>query len=400
MPGNNLPIQNTAQSAATPLRPVAPGERIPALDIVRGFALFGVLLAYTLWNLGNPPEQTYSNADRILDWTMSALVDTKAYTLFAFLFGLGFSIQLTRAAARGASIVSVYSRRLLALLLIGLAHAALLRNGDILVPYAVMGFFLLLFRNASNKTLAVVAVIGVVYPYLARGAWDLTGMPFPQRPDTESASYLADNLAWVRYWYSTAITFWPASLPMFLCGLYAGRRRFFENAAAHRRTLWRTIIAGLGIGALAYLGRGVLLMRWANSSLHIEQRLTLGLLWSAHAWGLAAFYASSMLLLLQRHSWQRRLAPLGAVGRMALTNYLLQAALIVPVCAGFGLFGRVTPSLGLLLALTVWSVQVPASVWWLKRFRFGPAEWVWRSLTYGRPQPMRTADQPTVAIGV
>jgi uncharacterized protein len=132
-------------------------------------------------------------------------------------------------------------------------------------------------------------------------------------------------------------------------------------------------------------------MKWANFPLSFARGLTLGLLWSAHAWGLAAFYASSLLLLLQRHSWQRRLASLGAVGRMALTNYLLQAAIIIPVCVGFGLFDRVTPSLGLLLALAIWSAQVPASVWWLRRFRFGPAEWVWRSLTYGRPQPMRIA---------
>ncbi|MGH9841827.1 MAG: heparan-alpha-glucosaminide N-acetyltransferase domain-containing protein, partial [Blastocatellia bacterium] len=117
----------------TPLQPVPPSERIHALDVVRGFALFGVLLAYTLWNLGSPPESTYSQADRILNGVLSALVDTKFYTLFAFLFGLGFSIQLTRAEVRGASIVPVYCRRLLALLLIGLAHALLFRNGDILV---------------------------------------------------------------------------------------------------------------------------------------------------------------------------------------------------------------------------------------------------------------------------
>ncbi|MCI0699247.1 DUF418 domain-containing protein [candidate division KSB1 bacterium] len=389
----DLSIQNTA----TPLQPIPPSERIPALDVVRGFALFGVLLAYTLWNLGSPPEETYSNFDRILNWVLSALIDTKFYTLFAFLFGLGFSIQLTRAEVRGISIVPLYCRRLLALLLIGLTHALLLRNGDILVPYAVMGFVLLLFRNASNKTLAVGAIIGLVFPYLARSAWDLTGIPFPQRPEAAGASYLAENYAWVRYWYSTAIPSWPASLPMFLFGLYMGRRRFFENIAAHRRELQRALVVGLIIGALAYVSRVLLLMMRANSAPFFAQHLTLRLLWSAHAWGLAAFYASFLLLLMQRRSWQQRLAPLGAVGRMALTNYILQALIIVPVCIGFNLFDRVTPSLGVLLALAVWSVQVPASVWWLRRFRFGPAEWLWRSLTYGRPQPMRVADEPAVA---
>jgi uncharacterized protein len=387
---------SSIQSAAAPLQPVLPNERIPALDVVRGFALFGVLLAYALWNLGSPPEDTYSNVDRMLNWMLSALIDTKCYTLFAFLFGLGFSIQLTRAEARGSSIVPIYCRRLLALLLIGLAHALLLRNGDILVPYAAMGFVLLLFRNASNKTLAIGIITGVFYSYLAHNAWNLTGLPFPQRPEAAGQSYLAENYAWVRYWYSTAITFWPASLPMFLFGLYMGRRRFFENIAAHRRDLWRTLAVGLGIGVLAYVSRELLL---TNSAPFFARRLALRLLWSVHAWGLAAFYASFLLLLMQKRSWQLRLAALGAVGRMALTNYIMQAAIIVPVCIGFNLFDRVTPSLGALLALAVWSVQVPASVWWLRRFRFGPAEWLWRSLTYGRPQPMRVANAPAVVVG-
>jgi len=386
------------QDDKTQLQPVPTSERIHALDVLRGFALFGVLLAYAIWNLGNPPWDTYSQADRILQFALAMLVDTKAYTLFAFLFGLGFSMQLTRAETRGVNIVPVYCRRLLALLLIGLAHALSLRNGDVLAPYAVMGFFLLLFRNASNKTLAVGIIIGLLYPYLARGAWDLTGIPFPQRPEIDGASYVAENYALVRYRYSTAITSWPASLPMFFFGLYVGRRRLIEKMADDRRSLWRALAIGLGVGVLAFVVRMPLLMMKENPFLFFAPRLALGLLWSAHAWGFAAFYVSLLLLLLQKRSWPQRLAPLGAVGRMALTNYLLQAIILVPVSIGFSLFGRVTPSIGVLLALAVWSAQVPASVWWLRRFRFGPAEWLWRSLTYGRLQAMRIASSPRTQI--
>jgi uncharacterized protein len=385
MRDRHLSIRN----APPPLEPVQSGERIPSLDALRGFALFGVLVAYALWSLGSPPEETYGRADRALGWALAVLVDTKAYTLFAFLFGLGFSTQLARARARGVSIVPVYCRRLLALIVIGLAHALLLRSGDILVPYGVTGFFLLLFRNASNRALAVGAVVGLVAPYLARGAWELTGLPFPRRPETGGMGHLAANYAWVRYWYATAITSWPASLPMFLFGLYAGRRRFFENVGAHGRALRRLLFAGLYVGALAHLSRSLLLTASPNSTHAFARHLVSGLLWSAHAWGVAAFYASALLLLWRRRRWRRALAPLGGVGRMALTNYLLQSMLIIPACVVFGLFDNITPRLGLLLALCVWLIQVPASVWWLKRFRFGPAEWVWRSLSYGSPQPMR-----------
>jgi uncharacterized protein len=380
---------------ATPrMHPVLQNERILALDVMRGFALFGVLLAYALWNLGNPPEESYSQINIVLNTVLTALVDTKAYTLFAFLFGLGFSIQLQRAETRGLNIVPVYCRRLFGLLLIGLAHALLLRNGDILVPYAVMGLFLLVLRRASNKTLLIAGIIGVLYPYFARSAWDLTAIPFPQRPEADGLTYLAENFAWVRYWYSTSITTWPASLPMFFFGLYLGRRRVFESIAKQGRKLRLVLVVGLGIGALAYAVRMLLLMKWMNSSVEFGPRLSLGLLWGIHAWGLAAFYASALLLLLESRHGKQWLAPLAAVGRMALTNYLSQALIIIPLCIGLNLFGRVTPSLGLLLALAVWSIQVPASMWWLKHFRFGPAEWVWRCFTYGRLQSMGAGREP------
>ena len=381
------------------MQPVSKSERILALDVMRGFALFGVLLAYALWNLGGPPEESYSRIDIALDAVLSALVNTKAYTLFAFLFGLGFSIQMRRAEARGVSIVPVYLRRLLGLLLIGLAHALLLRNGDILVPYALMGFFLLVFRRASNKTLLIAGIIALLYPYFARSAWNLTGMPFPARPKAGGVSYLAENYAWVRYWYSTAIVYWPASLPMFFFGLYLGRRRIFENIAAHRRKLRVVLITGLGISVVAYAVLILLVLKGMDSSGTLGPRVGLGLLSSIHAWGLAACYASTLLLLLESRRGKQWLAPLAAVGRMALTNYLLQAAIIVPLCLGLNLFDRVTPVLGLLLAMAVWSIQVPLSMWWLKHFRLGPAEWLWRSITYGGLQSMRTAREPAVAVG-
>lgn len=381
-----------------PFQPTTAAERIAALDILRGFALGGVLLAYTLWNLGNPPEATYSQWERTLNTVLAAVVDTKCYTLLAFLFGLGFALQLTRAEAHGSNLVPAYCRRLLALLLIGATHAVLLRNGDILVPYATMGFVLLLFRHASNRMLVLAGLCGLLYPYVARSAWEWAGLPFPARPEGEGLSYFADNFAWVRYWYSTGITFWPGSLPMFVFGLYVGRRRFFENLAAQRKPLRGWLLWGLSVSVLAYASRSWVLAHGANDLDAFACRVILGLLWSAHAWGLAAFYATALALLSQRPGWQRRLSPLGAVGRMALSNYLSQAALIVPVCLGFRLFDRVTPRLGILLALAVWTIQVPASVWWLSHFRFGPAEWVWRSLTYGRPQPLRLRVEPSTSF--
>jgi uncharacterized protein len=359
--------------------------------------MMGVLLAYALWNLGNAPEETYSQAQFVLNKVLGWLIDTKAYTTLATLFGLGFSIQLGRARSRGINIVPVYCRRLSVLLLIGLVHALLLRNGDILVPYATMGFLLLLFRNASNRTILVGAIAALIFPFIAEWLWSLTGVPFPERPVTNNTNYIAENLAWVRYWYSIAILQWTPSLTLFLFGLYLGRKRLFENIAAHKKVIWSGVIGGLSLGLIALVG--VEWLNRADAAPFFGKIIVARLLWTFHAWGMAAFYASSLILLLQNEKWQKRLAPLGAVGRMALTNYIWQAALIVPVCIVFHLFDKITPFSGLILALGVAIFQIPFSLWWLKRFEFGPIEWFWRRLTYGRVQSPETIERrESVAI--
>jgi uncharacterized protein len=370
----------------TVLLPVTPGERIDAIDVLRGIAIFGVLLAFTLWNLGGPPASTLSTADTTINFILGLLLDSKAYTLLAFLFGVGFSIQLTRAEERGKSIVPAYCRRLLGMVMIGLVHALLLRNGDILVPYATMGFVLLLFRNASDKTLLAAALVGSIVQFVAFGLWQLSGIPFPARPETEGMGHLAANFLWVKYWYTTAITNWPSALPMFFFGLYIGRRRVLENITAYRRTLWRILFLGLVLGVTFYFGPMALAGSVPKGKL---TGVFLSYAYRIHAWGFASFYAASVLLLLQRRFWQKLLSPFAPVGRMALTNYLLQATIIVPLCIVFDLYDKVTPSFGVLLGVLVFLFQVPFSVLWLRHFRFGPAEWLWRSITYWKPQPMR-----------
>lgn len=371
------------------LQPVSPAERVDAIDVLRGIAVLGVLVAYTVWNLGSPPVETYGTFDQVLTFILNALLNTKAYTLLAFLFGLGFSMQLLRARERGENIVPSYSRRLLTLLIIGVAHSLLLRNGDILVPYATVGFALLLFRNASSATLVLGAVLGCALPFVARWVWEISGVPFPARPDTQGMGHLAANFEWAKYWYSTAITLWPEILPMFLCGLYAGRKRIMENIDAHKKVLLRILTAGFVIGITVFAGRLVVIsmIEWPASPTNIA-RVLLRFSWNVHAWGLAAFYGASILLLLQRRSIRKFSRPFAAVGRMSLTNYLLQTVVVVPICIAYDLYDTITPGFGLLLALVIGVAQVITSTIWLQYFRFGPAEWLWRSVSYEKLQPM------------
>ncbi|HET8549862.1 MAG TPA: DUF418 domain-containing protein, partial [Bryobacteraceae bacterium] len=109
---------------------------------------------------------------------------------------------------------------------------------------------------------------------------------------------------------------------------------------------------------------------------------------------ISAFYGSSVLLLAIRDEWKARLAPFGAVGRMALTNYVMQSVVLANLFWLTGLYGRVGPAIGLIPTFLLYAGQVKFSVWWLERYRFGPAEWLWRSLTYGQKQPMRRIASP------
>jgi uncharacterized protein len=374
-----------------PFDPVSRAERIATLDVLRGFALFGVLLAYTFWSLGTAPEKTWTAVDRGLARIQEALVDGKFMTLFSFLFGLGFAIFLERASRRSADPVPIYRRRLLVLLLIGLTHALLLRDGDILAPYAILGFVLLLFRRLSDRAIAVAAFVCAFLPPIAGWVIARIGITLPLRPDETGLNWFQVRYAYVRYWYTVNPIAWPYNLALFLAGLWAGRRRLFEDLPGRARIFRLVLLGGLLVGSAAFAGREALLPRGTGATLTPVRRLGLELLLTAHWVGLAAFYAAAIVLLMRKPKWQRRAGWLAAVGRTALTNYLMQSVLIVPICFAFGLWDRVTPRLAVLLALVVGVVQVAASVWWLERFQFGPAEWLWRSLTYGRRQPMRIA---------
>jgi uncharacterized protein len=219
-----------------------------------------------------------------------------------------------------------------------------------------------------------------------KALWDESLRAYSYGTFAEISRERARGVAWSLSWPIS----WLQILGLFLIGLYAGRREFFQKLQTYlpfiRKALWWALALGV-VGMLFRAGAFKLpeLLGPYLSGLGEEGLETIGNL------GLSFFYASAFILLAQRHAWKSRLAPLAAVGRMALSNYLFQSL----VCTtffysyGLGLFGKVGPAAGLALNFAIYSVQVPLSLWWLRHFRFGPMEWVWRSLTYGKPQTMR-----------
>jgi uncharacterized protein len=413
-------MTTTTQALRAPMRPVGRDERVLTIDVLRGFALFGILLV-NFFGVG-----ATGVADQVANGFLYFFVSGKFYPLFSFLFGLGFGVMLLRAMDRGTSILPVYLRRLAVLAVIGVIHYVLLWDGDILRLYAVLGVLLLLFRNRSPRFLLAAALAAI----LAANAWGeySVGEPPPVRRADAETEYLAELGQLARYeeyrdanqavmWAQSDGTYpdlvvarartlvfglpWFFSLwslqifGMFLLGLYAAKRRLFENVAAHRRMAVGVLTVGGVFGAAAMFllvvapelaARGVDLVPGFRDRFRGE-------LWVFGGPLLTVAYIAGIALLCERARVARRLAILAPVGRMGLTNYLLQSVVGTSLYYGytFGLYGKVGPALGILLSTAIFACQIPISHWWMARFRFGPAEWLWRSLTYMRPQPMRLA---------
>ena len=410
--------------------PVLPRERIEVIDILRGFALFGVLLI-NMRNFDLPGQKWAGTADQVALWLTIFFGDSKFWTLFSFLFGLGFALQMGRLEARAARFLPVYLRRLFVLLLFGVLHH-LIYGGDILFDYAVVGFLLLLFRACSSRTILVVACVCLVIP-MVQFALDVRARelrraspPASQQATQEAAQREAKEKAreeeYVRVYsrgrltevmglnahgfarsYSTIHAYlWrpggPGGMlggpfPLFLVGLYVGRRQIFENIRAHlpliRKLMWWGLALGLA-GTLVSVGG-----QWPNPAVPYSRltRRYSGVLWFLGTPALSFFYASVLIFLAQRETWTKRLAPLAAVGRTALSNYLLQSLVFTTAFYGYGLrlYGKIGPAANLALTVLIYAIEIAMSVWWMRRFRFGPAEWLWRTLTYGKLQPMRAA---------
>lgn len=408
------------EAARERLTPLGAGERIALIDAVRGFALYGVLLANLIWLTQEGavlPAQVAAlptaAIDRLVKYGVEFFIDWKFYTLFSFLFGLGFSVQLMRGERRGITVLPVYGRRLGVLLGFGLVHAYLVWYGDILHHYALLGFLLILFRNCSDRSLLVMGIgLGVVLPAAVVTGKSLfepatpaagpdpaelqvLGARFRAFTSGSIVEWLRENAKYALGFWSTgvALHFLPAILGKFLLGFYAGRQQLLEQPGAHLALFRKLLAWGLAIGvvgnalwvattALTHAGTLAASSSWVVAA---QLPIYLGVI------AMAAVYLSGIVLLWQRSSWRPRLALLAPVGQMALTNYLTHSLIYLALFYGFGLalLGRVGATFCLALSVVIFSAQVLFSAWWLRRFRFGPAEWLWRSLTYGSRQPMR-----------
>jgi len=390
--------------------PTSGEERHEFLDVLRGVALFGIIVAnmilYSLYAYLPETAKTgmvTASSDRVLDFLELLLIEGKFYTIFSILFGIGFSILIIRTRAKGLVFHRFFLRRVFILYLIGVAHALFFWHDDILQFYAFCGALLLPFVSCRDRTIVICAALALVTPTVLHavggippgtflGPGDLLFERFGFTPETRVDVWAGGGLpeivrlnlgSWFNqldYVVTSGMIF--RIFGCFLLGFLIGRNELFRNLPASRRMIERLVIIGFAVGIPLNL---IYAITYGSESWLHAASATLGIL------PLSAGYACLVALIWIAPGGGTRLRCFAPVGRMALTNYVGQSV----VCSllfygtGLGLGGRVGPTVYLPIGIAVYAAQVAASRAWLTRFRYGPLEWLWRVLTYGRWFPLR-----------
>lgn len=392
-------------------------ERIHALDVLRGVAVAGILFANVLVFFGlfaMPPDRAAAlptaSRDAVVLFIEKVLVDGKFYSVFSLLFGIGFGLQLARG---GEAALPRFRRRLRILLAIGALHAFLIWGGDILMLYALLGFLLPWFARKSTRDLlrwtvillavptALYVVVLAVWTFLSSGATPTqpdAGVPagilgfFEAMGRGGVKDAFMGNLVFVAIRWADLIATvrFPKVLGMFVLGLWIVRTGLAQAPSDHRAMLVRWSMLGWAVGLPMNVMAVLAFHRWP----YLPPSLGGFFGVATQAIGVAMLalgYAATVALLVVD---SRRLVNVFApVGRMALTNYLMHSIICIVLSYGFGLalWWRIGAGAAMAIAATVIVLQIPLSAWWLSRYRYGPVEWIWRRLTYGRPLELRAS---------
>ena len=382
----------------SPLQPLSGSNRNRNLDILRGFALAGVLFMFCVSD--NGPENNYSNslADEIIAWPKWIFIESRMYAMLILIFGIGFHVQLEKAKQNNVSLVPVFTRRLIGLLIIGFVHAILLSTRDILMFYAIAGAVLLLVRNASSRQLFVALVItfivlvsGVVYRLLGN-VWSQTQALVQPNNYTDHVQY---NWQFFKL-YHQMYGIYVEMLFHFLLGFWISKAGIFKKISEHKKFRRHLLIISLAITAvLIYFyyfwapeNFPAIMKKMSAGWQKYLASLSVRIIWYVLTTACVTFYATTLITISAsvKEKWFR---PLAAFGQMALSNYLMQSLILVPYLLIWNKFRDIPPFEGFILYLVVLSLQLIFSTWWMARYKLGPFEWLLRSFTYWKWQHIK-----------
>lgn len=393
------------------------GGRITVIDALRGFSLIGICLIHAMQHFGAigtmAPQEMFpweGTWNEIFRWFITYLVFGKFFIIFSCLFGLSFFIQMDRAAKKGLDFRSRFLWRLVLLLAIGFLHGLIVRV-DILLIYALLGFVLVLMYKWPTKLLAGItlflflggaSLVPVVYKGMTAPVIEQVERVAerqPSRPVSRPAgprhvptlSETIKNNAWnglagkMRFQVSSGRIY--LTLGLFILGFIVGRIRLFERMDEFRRRLNRWALVSLVLLGLLYVARAYIpTTRWGEVSYYSWLGSTtsnLINLLTAYLWVIVVMEAYRFQKV------QRAMEPLVSYGRMGLTNYMVQSVAGVFIFSGFGLdWSSLGVFLSVLVTLSYTGIQIAVSHYWLKSLRYGPMEWLWRTGTYMKWQPL------------
>ena len=402
--------------------PTPPSERIIALDALRGFALLGILVI-NIWLFALPTVATFNptlygdfSGVNYLAWAIShVFFEQKFVTLFTFLFGAGIVLFLESKTRKGQPGKRLHRSRTFWLLVIGLGHAYLLWWGDILVFYALCGFIVVWVWQWRPKRQFILGTImfalpSLLYLILGLGYFSLDEDGRAEIEDDVLASFGAGfspereieiyQGGWVEQLTHRAPIVFEAHTFGFLFEAFwmlgglmiIGMALYKWGVISNERStrFYKRVCVGVGGLGLALVLTGV----WVREELAWETVPVLTVAFQFNYWGallLATGYLAGIMLLCRWFQSSITVQALAAVGRTAFSNYLFQTVIATTIFYGYGLglFGELSRVELLGVVVLIWAIQIPLSVWWLRRFQFGPVEWVWRTLTYRKRQPLR-----------
>ncbi len=433
------------------LGPVAGEDRVSSIDVLRGFALLGILLMNIL--VFALPDAAYSNpsvagGDRganLWAWILQyVFADGRMRGIFSMMFGASAYLLLSRGEARGFGIADIYYRRTLWLMLFGMIHAYFIWHGDILYPYALLGLVLYPLRHLRPRTLLILAGIGVLIltamsigegfrlgsmreKALAADAAAANGQklteeqqeaqkkwkeklkeikPGPEDVKKETDAYRGNYLKALER-RATATLHWH-SFPFYFPGMWDMFAMMLVGIALVKTgvlTAERSVRFYAQLAAIGYLiGLPInALAAWQSVQNQFEP-ISLFFTTSTYQLGRVSTtlaHAAVLLMIVKSGALRWLTSRLAAVGQMAFSNYILTSLTcsVIFYGYGFGFYGRLERYQLYFIVPAIWIFQLAVSPIWLRHFRFGPLEWGWRSLTYWKRQPMRLRrPEPEAAI--
>ena len=398
----------------TSITPTSSTNRILHLDIFRGFAILGIFMVNILvmnasfLYRGEWQAETSSSINDATYWFLEMFFFSKFFPIFSFLFGIGVALQIRSIRTKMSNSTMFLTRRFTALFIFGLAHILFIWSGDILHLYALFGFVLMFMYRTPPYVILITIIALFFFPYFDEIYQYLVDY-FNSNPQDELLRYSRDEIASLKKLgsYSSGISLRiseygfmlpfvfsfiiPIALGMTLLGLYIVKKGVIDRIDSFVNKI-RIPFAIIFIVSMAYR---FTVQYWVMPTFNIEFGSMLNFV-------IMTFYIITEIMLsfayliiivhiLRSKFGLKLLSPLQYVGRMAFTNYIMQSVIGYLIMRTFGYFESFTPSNCILIVLTVFACQIPLSWFWLKHFKFGPLEWLWRCISYWKILPIKKA---------